>query len=349
MPSSTRPIHRRRFALSAVLAAAGVAAPALHAQPRLEKPRVSVVVGGKSSFLHLPLTLADQLGYFRSEGLAVDIQEAGTSRRALELQLEGAADVCAGHFENILLLQARGLTHQAFVLQSRTPQAALGVSLRSLPAYRSVADLKGKRIGVSERGSCAGLMARVVLARAGLAPEDVFLLEVEPGAAVAALRAGQLDALAQFEPVMSTLEQRAEVRIIFDTRTLKGTADVFGGPMPASCLHAHSEFVQRYPNTCQALANGIVHALKWLQTAGPGDMLKSLPDAYLLGDRALYLAAFNKVREAISPDGLMAPEAARNVSRVLLQTEPALKLEKIDVERAYTNDFARRAKDRFRA
>jgi NitT/TauT family transport system substrate-binding protein len=349
MRAPAQKIHRRRFALSVAMAAACVAVPALHAQPRLEKNRISVVVGGKSNFLHLPLTLADQLGYFRSEGLAVDMQEAGSSRRALELQLEGRADVCAGHFESTLLLQARGLTHQAFVLQSRTPQAALGVSLRYLPAYRSVADLKGKRIGVSERGSGAGLMARVVLARAGLAPDDVQWVEVEAGAAVAALRAGQLDALAQYEPVMSTLEQRAEVRIIFDTRTLKGTADVFGGPMPASCLHAHSEFVQRHPNTCQALTNGIVHALKWLQTAGPGDMIKTVPEAYFLGDRAMYLAAFNKVREAISPDGLMPPEAARNVARVLFQADPALKLEKMDVERAYTNEFARRAKDRYRA
>lgn len=349
MRAPAQKIHRRRFALSVAFTAACVAAPALHAQPRLEKNRISVVVGGKSSFLHLPLTLADQLGYFRSEGLVVDMQEAGTSRRALELQLEGGADVCAGHFENILLLQARGLTHQAFVLHSRTPQAALGVSLRNLPAYRSVVDLKGKRIGVSERGSGAGLMARVVLARAGLAPEDVLLVESEADVAVAALRAGQLDALAQYEPVMSTLEQRAEVRIIFDTRTLKGTTAVFAGPMPGSCLHAHSEFVQRHPNTCQALANGVVHALKWLQTAGPGDILKAVPDAYLLGERAMYLTAFNKVREAMSPDGLMAPEAARNVARVLSQYDPVLRLEKMDAERAYTNDFARRAKERFRA
>ncbi len=349
MLGSARLVHRRSFALRAVLAAACVAAPELHAQPKLEKSRVVVAVGGKSSFLHLPLTIADQLGYFRSEGLAVEIQEAGSSRRALELHLEGGADVCAGHFENTLLLQARGLSHQAFVLQSRAPQAALGVSLRHMPTYRSLLDLKGKRIGVSERGSGAGLLARVVLARAGLAPEDVVWVETEAGAAMAALRSGQIEALAQFEPVMSALEQRAEVRILFDTRTLKGTSDVFGGPVPASCLHAPADFVQRHPNTCQALAHGVVHALKWLQTAGPADMLKTVPEAYLLGDRALYLAAFNKVREAISPDGLLAPEAARNVWRVMSSSEPALRLEKLDVDRTYTNDFARRAKDRFRA
>jgi NitT/TauT family transport system substrate-binding protein len=193
------------------------------------------------------------------------------------------------------------------------------------------------------------LLARWVLARGGLSPEEVVWLEAEASSAVAALRAGQLDALVQFEPVMSALEQRGEVRIISDTRTLKGTAEVFGGPMPASCLHASADFVQRHPATCQALVHAMVHALKWLQTAGPGDMLKTVPESHLLGDRALYLTAFNKVREAISPDGMMSPEAARNLLRVMAVADASLRLERLDIERVYTNEFARRAKERFRA
>jgi len=35
--------------------------------------------------------------------------------------------------------------------------------------------------------------------------------------------------------------------------------------------------------------------------SGPSDIIKTVPEAYLLGDRALYLAAFNKVREAFLP------------------------------------------------
>ena len=52
----------------------------------------------------------------------------------------------------------------------------------------------------------------------------------------------------------------------------------------------------------------MVHALKWLQTAGPSDIIKAVPESYMLGDRGLYLAAFNKVRDALAVDGLM-PEA----------------------------------------
>jgi NitT/TauT family transport system substrate-binding protein len=148
---------------------------------------------------------------------------------------------------------------------------------------------------------------------------------------------------------MTMLEQKGEVKIISDTRTLRGTQEVFGGPMPAGCLYAPLDFVQRHPNTCQALANAIVHGLKWLQTAGPSDIIKTVPESYLLGDRALYLASFNKVREAIALDGLIPEEGAKTALRALASFEAGVKPEKIDLAKTYTNDFARRAKERFKA
>ena len=148
---------------------------------------------------------------------------------------------------------------------------------------------------------------------------------------------------------MTMLEQKGEVKIISDTRTLKGTLDVFGGPMPAACLYAPVEFIQKNPNTCQALANAIVHGLKWLQTAGPGDIIKTVPESYLLGDRALYLASFNKVRESISLDGIIPEDGARTALKALASFDPNIKADRIDLAKTYTNEFARRAKDRFKA
>jgi NitT/TauT family transport system substrate-binding protein len=148
---------------------------------------------------------------------------------------------------------------------------------------------------------------------------------------------------------MTMLEQKGEVRIISDTRTLKGTSEVFGGPMPAACLYASAEFVQKNPITCQALANAIVHGLKWLQTAGPSDIIKTVPESYLLGDRALYLASFNKVREAIALDGMMPEEGPKTAVRALATVDPAVRSDRIELDKTYTNDFARRAKEKFKA
>jgi NitT/TauT family transport system substrate-binding protein len=343
-------LSRRTFTSAAAFAVASVAAPSLWAQPKLEKSKIALAVGGKAAFYYLPLTISEQLGYFKAEGLDVEISDFAGGARALQALVGGSADVVSGAYEHTINMQSKNQFIESFVLQGRAPQIAVGVSTKNMANYKTLADLKGKKIGVSAPGSSTNMVANLILSRGGLKATDVSFVGVGTSAgALAALRSGQIDAMSNTDPVMTMLEQKGDVRIISDTRTLKGTQEVFGGNMPAACLYAPTEFVQKNPNTCQALANAIVHGLKWLQTAGPSDIIKTVPENYLLGDRALYLASFNKVREAISLDGIMAEEGTRTALRALASFDPAIKPEKIDLSKTYTNDFAKRAKERFKA
>jgi NitT/TauT family transport system substrate-binding protein len=343
-------LTRRRFGLGAALVAAAVAAPVLRAQQKLEKTSLAMSVGGKAAFYYLPLTIAEQLGYFRAEGLDVEISDFAGGARALQAVVGGSADVCSGAFEHTINLQSKNQFFQAFVLQGRAPQIAIGVSNKTMPDYKALAELKGKKIGVSAPGSSTNMVANLVLSRAGIQAGDVSFIGVGTAAgALAALRSGQIDAMSNTDPVMTMLEQKGDVRIISDTRTLKGTQDVFGGAMPAACLYAPAEFIRKNPNTTQALANAIVRSLKWLQTAGPSDIIKTVPESYLLGDRALYLASFSKVREAISPNGLVPDEGPQTALRALASFDPSVKADKIDLAKIFTNEFALRAKDKYKA
>jgi NitT/TauT family transport system substrate-binding protein len=343
-------ITRRTFTSVAVLGAATIAAPTLRAQSKLEKTRIALAVGGKAAFYYLPLTISEQLGYFKAEGLDVEISDFAGGARALQALVGGSADVVSGAYEHTINMQSKNQFIEAFVLQGRAPQIAVGVSTKTMPHYKTLEDLRGKKIGVSAPGSSTNMVANLVLSRAGIKAGEVSYVGVGTSAsALAALRSGQIDVMSNTDPVMTMLEQKGDVKIISDTRTLKGTQEVFGGPMPAACLYAPVEFVQKNPNTCQALANAIVHGLKWLQTAGPSDIIKTVPEAYLLGDRALYLASFNKVREAIAIDGLIPEDGTRTALKALASFEPSVKPEKIQLGKTYTNEFARRAKERFKA
>jgi NitT/TauT family transport system substrate-binding protein len=343
-------LNRRRFTLLAAAGAAAIAAPSLRAQGKPEKSKVSIAVGGKAAFYYLPLTISEQLGYFKSEGLDVEISDFAGGAKSLQALIGGSADVVSGAYEHTINMQSKNQMIQAIVLMGRAPQIAVGVSTKAMPQYRAPADLRGKRIGVSAPGSSTNMVANLVLSRAGVKASEVSYVGVGTSAgALAALRSGQIDAMSNTDPVMTMLEQKGDVRIISDTRTLKGTHEVFGGPMPAACFYTHTEFVRNNPNTCQALANAIVHGLKWLQTAGPSDIIKTVPESYLLGDRALYLASFNKVREAIALDGLLPEEGAKTALKALASFDPSIKADKIDLSRTYTNDFARRAKEKYKA
>lgn len=319
------------------------------AQGKPEKTRITIAVGGKNLFYYLPLTIAERLGYFKDEGLDVEIVDFAGGAKALQAVVGGSADVVSGAYEHTINLQAKGQQYQEFVLQGRAPQIVLMVSNKTMPDFKSVADLKGKKIGVTAPGSSTNMMANFVLAKAGLKASDVSFIGVGASAgAVAAMRSGQIDAMANLDPVVSMLTQKNEVRIASDTRTLKDTQAVFGGNMPSGCLYASVAFIQQNPNTTQALANAMVRALKWLQKAGPSDIVKTVPESYLLGDRALYLAAWDKVKEAISPDGSMPADGPKTALRTLQQFDPDLKGKTIKLENTFTNSFVQKANAKYK-
>src|SRR6266702_5057878 len=327
-----------------------VLAPALaHAQGALEKKEVHIAVGGKASLYYLPLTIAEQLGYFKEEGLNVSISDFAGGSQALRAVVGGSADVVSGAYEHTLNMQPKGQFLQCFVQQGRAPQIAIGIAKSKAQSYKSRKDLKGLKIGVSAPGSSTHMILNHLLSGGGLKPSDVSIIGVGLGAtAITALKSGQIDAVSNTDPVMTKLEQDGDIKIIADTRTLKGTEQVLGGPMPAGCLYAPVGFIRNNPNTVQALTNAIVRADKWIQSASPQEVLRTVPESYLLGDKALYLFSLNKLKEAISPDGVISDAGARTALKVIPTFNPEVKAKEIKLELTYTNEFVKKAHAKYK-
>src|SRR6266496_4229161 len=339
-----------RFINNLALAALIAAWPVfVGAQGTLEKKDVHIAVGGKTSLYYLPLTIAEQLGYFKEEGLSVTISDFAGGSQALRAVIGGSADVVSGAYEHTLNMQPKGQYLQCFVQQGRAPQIAIGIATAKANAYKSPKDLKGLKVGVSAPGSSTHMILNHFSSAGGLKPSDISVIGVGLGAtAIGALKSGQIDAVSNTDPVMTKLEQDGEVKIIADTRTLRGTEQVLGGPMPAGCLYAPVGFIRNNPNTVQALTNAIVRADKWIQSASPQEVLRTVPESYLLGDKALYLFSFNKVKEAISPDGVISDAGAKTALKVIPTFNPEVKAKEIKLELTYTNEFVKRANAKYK-
>ena len=338
-------LHRRTVLLAA---SAWMSAPGLALAQALEKPSLTLAVGGKNLLYYLPLTVAEQLGYFKAEGLDLKIVDFAGGSQALRALIGGSADVVNGAFEHTINMQAKGQRLRAVVLMGRAPQIVLGVNPKTMPNFKTVADLKGKKIGVTAPGSSTNVMVNFVLAKAGLKPSDVSIIGVGAGSgAVAAMRSGQIDALSNLDPVISLLQRSKDIRIVSDTRILAEAEKVFGGPMPAACLYLPQGFVDKHPRTVQALVNAVVRANRWIQNAGPGDIIKAVPETYLLGDRAVYIDAFLAAKGALSVDGLFPEKGPDTAFRALASIDPEIAKATLDLTAVYTNDFAKAANAKY--
>lgn len=309
---------RRRWLARMLTGAACLATPATWARPAQSRQRVVIGLGREESLFHLPLTVARQLGFFADEGLEVRLLGLGTSGTTLQALDEGRVDVASAPYLQVVMQRLRAKPWQAFVLMGRAPMVAMGVSTRQLPHFEHVSQLRGQRIGVAADVSLSRLLAQTLLAKAGLSPAEVHWMELPtPGPALLEFRSGRIQALSHADPTMTQLEQRGELRLLADARTVRGAADVFDGPLPSTCLFAPKGYVDGRTAVCQGLTRAVVRALRWLQTAELSDIVATVPPSHALGDRALYLAAFFRVRDAYSTDGLLAEEAVRNVWRLV--------------------------------
>jgi len=314
-----------------------------------EKPELVLAVGGKTTLYYLPLTIAERLGYFKDEGLSVEIQDFPGGAKALQALIGGSADVVSGAYEHTIVMQTLAQKLQAFVLQGTNPGISLGVSKEHAASYSWPKDLKGWRVGVSAPGSSTHMLVNHLLASVGLTPDDVSIVGVGTGAqAVAAMRSGRLDAISNVDPVMMLLEKQGAIKIVHETTTVRGAREVFGGSLPAGCLYAKKTFVEQNPNTVQALTNAMVRALKWLQRATPEDVAAAVPPEYLLGDRALYLDAFLRVKPLYSTDGQINKKMVDMSYQVLLKHNQAVRRAPVlFLSETYTNDFVQSALQKY--
>jgi len=113
--------------------------------------------------------------------------------------------------------------------------------------------------------------------------------------------------------------------------------------MPAAALYAPIDFIKKNPNTVQALTNAIVRALLWLDKATPDQVVATVPPEYLLGDKAGYLASYNKVKDAFSTDGRFNKEGAENTLKVLAAFNPEVKPASINLAQTYDNQYVEKA------
>ena len=327
------------FAIAALVCAAGVAGA-----QNLEKKRITLAVGGKSLLYYLPLTIAERKGYFKAEGLEVEIVDFPGGAKALQAMVGGSADVVSGAYEHTINMHAKGQPIVGLALQGRYNGIVFAVSKSKAAQFKSAQDIKGLKVGVTAPGSSTHMAVQNLAAKAGLKADDFAAIGVGASAgAVAAMKRGGIDAISNLDPVITKLESDGDVVVIVDTRTAKGMQEVYGGAYHAGCIYAPADWIKRNPNTAQAVVNAMVRAVVWLRSASVDDVIATVPKEYYGPELALYRGSLLKNKEGYSPDGRFSLEGAQNVHKVLNQFVPEVQKAKIDLAATFDNSFADRA------
>src|SRR5215510_13718049 len=130
--------------VAAVLAGTAIAFGAGAQAP--EKKKITIAVGGKNLFYYLPLSVAERQGYFKDEGLEVEIPDFAGGAKALQALVGGSADMVSGAYEHTINMAAKKQPITAVVLQAKYSSIVLVLPKDKAAKYKGPKDLKGYKV-----------------------------------------------------------------------------------------------------------------------------------------------------------------------------------------------------------
>jgi sulfonate transport system substrate-binding protein len=305
-------------------------------------PRVSLMVGGLEKIIYLPAMLTERLGYFKEAGVNVTLLNEGAGVEAEDELLAGRVDGVGGFYDHTIDLQSKGKILESVVNWDRVPGEVLVVSNRS--GIKTLADLKGKHIGVTGLGSSTNFLANYLVTKGGANPGQYTAVPVGAGnTLIAAMQQNRIEAAVTTEPTVSRLLKIGLAHPLVDMRTAAGTKGALGGTYPAAGIYMKTDWVNGHREAVGRTVAAFVRTLQYLQSHNAAQVAAVMPEDYYVGDKPLYLAALGASMNMFNPTGMMPPDGPPTVLKVLATFNKELDPNKIDLKKTYTDEFVRAA------
>src|SRR3954469_5648076 len=302
---------------------------------------VKLMVGGLDKQIYLPAMLAQRLGYYREQGLNVELSDEPAGVEAANQLLAGKVDGVVGFYDHTLDLQGKGRQTESVVQLLRLPGEAEVCRSDVAGQVSSPADWEDRKLGVTGLGSSTYFLTQYLGTHNGVPTNKITPVAVKAGPTfVAAMKQKAIDCGMTTEPTITAVQEKQLGAPLIDMRTEAGTVQALGGLYPASALYMRNDWVAQNPRTVQKLANALVKTLKYIDTHSAAQITEQMPPDYYAGvGKDQYIKALDAQKAIFSPDGVMPQGGPETVLKVLSSFDPAVKGKQIDLAKTYTTQF----------
>jgi NitT/TauT family transport system substrate-binding protein len=307
---------------------------------------VKIMVGGVEKVIYLPAKLADQLGYFKEQGLNVQILTEPAGATAENSLIAGDVHGVVGFYDHTIDLQTKGKCITSVVQMADVPGEVEVVAAGKADTIKSPADFRGKKLGFTSPGSSTDFLTQYLATKNGVATSEYTGVKAGAGTTfISAIDNNGIDAGMTTDPTVAQLLATNKAKILLDMRTVAGTQAALGGLYPASSLYMDCAFVDQHKDVVQKLANAFVKTLGYVNTHSAQEIAAQMPKDFAGGNMDLYVKSINDSKGMFNTDGKMKSEGAKNVLEVLSQFSPNVKGKKdsIDLSKTYTTEFVTKA------
>jgi ABC-type nitrate/sulfonate/bicarbonate transport system substrate-binding protein len=266
---------------------------------------VKVILPG-NSMGYLPLFVAIHRGFFKDEGLEIELP------RLVPAMAHNALIAGEAHYHGLadsgLRLAARGLPLKAIFYAADRPMYYL-VAQKDI---RAVPELKGKRIGVSQFGGTSDLSARLALKHFGVEPEkDALLIQIgAEGTRMTALRAGSVAAIIVPVPAVAILKREG-----FNEVSFVGDVVEFA----SNGYTTTEQRIREQPQEVKKVVRGLYRGLRYAKENPEGTV--SVIQREWKVDREIATESYGAIVKALNEDGMISEKQLRLHFDIIRKTE----------------------------
>jgi NitT/TauT family transport system substrate-binding protein len=305
--------------------------------------KVTVGIGGTALMVYLPTMLAKSKGFFTEEGLDVEILDIkGGGSQAASALIGGSVDFSANAIDHAIKAKVQKKDLLAVHSHVRLPVMGLVVASKYKGEIKSLADLKGRPVGVTSPGSQTHMVLGYLLSKAGVRADDVKIIGAGGNTMPIALEKDSVHAGMMVDPFFTAFVKQGKGFALIDMFTSKGTLDAMGGEVQGTTLLTRPDVVAKRPATVQKMVNALVKANKLIVASSGEELARTLPRE-LAGDPALYAESFEHAREAFPPDSLVSREGVARVIETMRAFEAVPGSMRIEPESVFDNRYVLKA------
>lgn len=219
-------------------------------------PREKVVIaqwGQEKILLYLPLYIAMEEGFFREEGLDVELRYSGNDNQVFATVISGEAAFGVGDPVFAAIAKEKGFPGKVVALMVRKLGNS-GISKKeALHVMSSPAELKGYRIATFPSPSTTFTLVSQLLDESFPKGSDQ-IVQTAIGSQIAALEGGSADIAVDLEPSISVAESKG-YKVVF-------SFDRFAPELAITGLTTSEELIKNKPKVAAAVVRGLDRALQ---------------------------------------------------------------------------------------
>jgi NitT/TauT family transport system substrate-binding protein len=206
----------------------------------------------------IPVNVGDQLGIFKKHGIDLKIIEFGGGAKMAQALTAGAIDIGDGAGSEMAFV-AKGAPMLG-VCETTGPAPFLAVGVPPDSPIKSLQDLKGKLIGVSNSGSFSDWSAHQLAKKYNWGDDGVKTVGLGNGAGPvgAAFKTHQVDAFVTNTTLILQFEQSKEARLIAPVSSYEGN-------VASGVLFASNDVIAKNPDAIRAFIAGWIETVDYMR------------------------------------------------------------------------------------